>query len=100
MKPLFQTVDAGLFADGLHGHDHIRCTLASVLRMIRTLPGLPGPSCVRATHLALLLDGRMSDDASEENDAIEFLNHPNLAKDVEFRLIDGDLVLVRTDLHE
>jgi hypothetical protein len=71
--------DAGCYADGALGHDHVRHVLADLVRELG--------------HDALAEELRydMSDDASEELDALEVLNAE--CDGCYFEVSDGDLVL-------
>lgn len=77
--------DLGCWADGSLGHDHIRARLAWFL-VINDCPDI---------RLIESLRGEMSDDALEENDALDWLND-NISADFEcyFEMADGDLMLV------
>lgn len=96
---MFHTHDTGCFADGSFGHDHVRATLANLLElMFRHHPrGGDGVHWGDAAPLVAELRGEMSDDASEEYDAINMLNTLCCASGVYFTLEDGDLVLTESE---
>lgn len=79
----FTTKDAGCVADGAFGHAHVREVLAELL-------------AVRDGHAELVaeLQYDMSDNASEELEAIEILNS-ECSPLVNFELVEGSLMLVR-----
>lgn len=81
---LFTSEDAGVWADGTLGHSHIREVLADLMKEM-------GHS-----SLAKELRGPMSDDASEEDEALDVLND-NTEEGVFWEFYEGDLVLVETD---
>lgn len=75
--------DVGCHADGALGHAHVRAVLADLVS-----------SYCKAPVLVRELNADMSDDASEEDEAIDLLNSTACEQDVHFELSDGDLVLV------
>ena len=82
----------GCMADATHGHQHVRERLAC---LVEDWPGIE-----RAKELPALLRGSMSDDASEEDEALEFLNDCedwyNQSAGV-WGLVDGDLFYMPSD---
>lgn len=81
----FTKNDIGCYADSGFGHDHVR----SMLSMLVLDAG--------REDLAELLLGDMSDDASEEDEALDVLNEL-CSENVYFDFHDGDLMLfVRED---
>jgi hypothetical protein len=78
----YTTRDEGCYADGCHGHVHIRLVLAELLAEHG------GP-----LKLARCLEEEMSDDAWEEEDALNWLNN-HVCEGVLFGLADGDLLLL------
>lgn len=93
---MFIDSDRGCWADGALGHSHVRSVMAQLLiRLYRHHPrggdGLYWKSNIEA--LVSELGSDMSDDASEEDDAIEWLNH-ECYDDTYFSLCDGDLLLM------
>ncbi len=99
---MFLISDVGCYADGALGHQHVRDKMADLLeRLYRHHPrggnGLYWESDIKA--LVAELRGEMSDDASEEYEAIEWLNR-ECYDDTRFELIEGNLVLVGDDLED
>ena len=88
----FKAKDVGCFADGTYGHQHIRERLATEVETIarRTV------KVDEVKDLLASLRGEMSDDASEEDEALDFLNS-YAASNVRFEFVDGDLMLVTDD---
>lgn len=82
---LFSARDVGCIADGSFGHAHVRMRLSELCEYYG------------ADAYAAELRREMSDDASEEYDAIEFLNRHCCKPGVYFELHDGDLVLCADD---
>lgn len=78
----FSVEELGCIGDGSFGHDHIRTRLADLCDHFR-LPAMAAP-----------LRKEMSDDGSEEDDAITLLNRVACAHGVRLAMVDGDLVLV------
>lgn len=76
--------DVGCFADGSNGHDYVRRNLRELLIHF---------GCEDADLLAALRT-EMSDDASEEYEAIEWLNDHAIEPMPYFELENGDLLLV------
>lgn len=84
--------DVGCFGDSSFGHQHVRNCLATLLQHLLRPCGaeVDGKDVVEQCIQAL--QGEMSDDASEEYEAIEMLN--DVAVDgVHFEFCDGDLLL-------
>lgn len=79
---MYSRNDQGCFGDGAHGHQHIRLVLADLLADA----GAP-------LDYIKPLENEMSDDASEEDDALEWLND-NVCDGVAFGFADGDLLLL------
>lgn len=77
-----RTYKPGCWADGAYGHEHVRRRLAELVREFDE-------------NIADELLKPMSDDASEEMDALQILNdntiHPNYY--VVWEFVDGDLML-------
>lgn len=74
--------DEGCYTDGCHGHVHIRLVLADLLADA----GAP-------IEMARALEGEMSDDMWEEDDALAWLNQ-HVCEGVLFGFADGDLLLL------
>lgn len=96
---MFLTTDTGCYADGAAGHGHVRSVMASLLENLyrhhpRGGDGLHWSSDIKP--LVAELRGEMSDDASEEDDAIEWLNKACL-DGTRFVMSNGDLLLVDED---
>lgn len=72
--------DCGCYAGGEYGHEHVRAVLADLSEEL----GNP--------KLAIELRGEMSDDASEEYEAIDLLNTD--CDGCHFEFVDDDLMLV------
>lgn len=88
----YEIEDVGCYADGGFGHQHVRIRLGLLLHNVY---------CVRPQWKYLVtvrdaLFAEMSDDAQEENDALSALN-ARCDPGVRFELVDGDLMLVRTN---
>ena len=78
--------DVGCFGDASFGHDHIRGCLRTLLQhKFET-------DCLEANEIRGRLHEEMSDDASEEDDAINLLND-YACEGVYFEFVDGDLML-------
>lgn len=81
----FTKVSVGCYADSSFGHERVRTRLMELC-------------CdIEREDLAHALVGEMSDDAQEEQDAIDALN-AHCSDDVHFEFVDGDLMLVCPDL--
>lgn len=78
MKPYTKS-DAGCYADSTYGHNHVREALADMVE-----------EC-GASELAERLRRGMSDDASEEYEALDLLN--TYCLDCYFDFDNGDLML-------
>jgi hypothetical protein len=78
---MYNSSGVGCFADGSYGHSHIRAKLADMMNTFGQ------------TELCEALEGEMSDDASEEQEAIDWLNDNACTPDVYFVMVDGDLLL-------
>lgn len=96
---MFTADSIGVVADGALDHQHIRDRLADLLtRMFRHHPrGGEGICWSTASALVDELRGEMSDDASEEEDAINMLNEKCVSWECFFEMVDGDLMIVATD---
>lgn len=94
-EALYTRASLGCHGDGAFGHAHIRARLAEMMERLARKAAHPGDSNT-AAELAEVLRQEMSDDASEENDAIDLLNEYT-APDVAFEFVDGDLVLTETE---
>lgn len=70
----------GCYGDGTFGHQHVRERLAAEVSRFDA-------------ELAELLRGPMSDDASEEDEALDILNE-HTASHLYWAFVDGDLMLV------
>jgi len=81
-KSKFTRADCGCYADGALGHKYIRAQLARLVS--EYVPN--------GVELMCALLGEMSDDASEEDEALELLQR-ECAADVCFEFRDGDLIL-------
>ena len=81
--------DCGCYADGVHGHLHIRRRLAELLE------GLPesGHESEDIPGIVDSLSRPMPDDAWEEHAAIDSLNAYHCTPSVWFTMDCGDLVL-------
>lgn len=79
--------DADVYGSGEFGHNHIRGCLNTLLQWWNP---------VETAALRTALCGEMSDDASEEDDAIEYLN-TNACDGCYFALSEGDLWLLKSD---
>lgn len=88
--PLYTKADIGCYADGVHGHAHIRTALHQLVNEHAELLFSEdfGGEVLEA------LEGDMSDDAWEETVALDALNEL-CSDDVAFELVDGDLMLVK-----
>lgn len=84
---MFTKADVGCYADGAFGPDYCREVLADLLE------SLPEAQTDEIKQLADELREDMSDDASEEYDAIDILNS-HCADGVYFTFDSGDLLLV------
>lgn len=88
----YEIDDVGCYADGVFGHEHVRTKLGLLLHdAYHRRPQWKYLVTVRDA-----LFGPMSDDAQEEHDALSALNS-RCDHGVRFELVDGDLMLVRTD---
>jgi hypothetical protein len=82
--------DLGCYADGTHGHDHIRRVLAALIEDV--FEGKHG-------DVQNSLRGIMPDDAWDEDEAIDLLN--GICEDgVYFILENGDLLLLAEEREE
>lgn len=75
--------DVGCYADETFGMKHVRDVLA----------GLVENNC-NAPELVAALRADMSDDASEEYEAIDLLNSEVCSENVHFEMCEGNLMLV------
>lgn len=89
MLHYFKPSDAGCYADGAFGHQHVRERLA------HEVEALARRTFKIDEHADLIAELRadMSDDASEEEHAIGLLNN-YCADGCHFEFVDGDLMLV------
>ncbi len=78
-----EKLERGCYADGALGHQHVRDNLAY---LVRDLGG----------ELSDMLRGAMSDDASEEDAALDLLNE-HAPEGMVWTFSDGDLLLVPED---
>lgn len=78
MKPTWTAADAGCWADGASGHNHVRHMLAWLVVIVNG-------------ELFQRLQEEPSDDLSEEDDAIKELNKHTAG--ATWELVDGDLML-------
>jgi hypothetical protein len=87
--------DAGCWADGAGGHDRIRMVMANTLATLyRHHPrGGEGVHWPEVSEVCEALDSEMSDDAWEEDEALEWLNRA-CEDGCWFEFVDGDLMLV------
>ena len=83
--------DAGCYGYGALGHDHVRRRLAEQLEALSRAEGIDRDDLVRD------LRGPMSDDAWEEELALEVLNDWSVCQGVYWTLRDGDLMLLPED---
>lgn len=81
--------DAGCWADGAAGHKHVRNRLAQLVANVWTQEMLDK----YGYDVAEALDVEMSDDASEEDDALDILQEFTESGFV-WEFVDGDLMLV------
>lgn len=90
---VYTAEDAGCYADGANGHDHVRRKLADLI--LTNGPPTPWSADLhkRIADLWTELHREMSDDASEEDEAIELLNEVTNDTAV-WMMHDGDLLLV------
>lgn len=95
---MFLITDVGCYADGGFGHDHVRQVLARLLkRMHRHHPrGGEGLHWSEVKPIVEALEAPMSDDAWEEDEAIEWLDR-DCEEGCHFTFSDGDLLLVADD---
>lgn len=91
-KPTYTLDDVGCYADGVHGHRHIRLTLADMVEVAtqRSAEGRKVASALRK---------EMSDDAWEEDEALGLLNE-RCTQEVYFVFENDDLLLVSAAEHE
>lgn len=80
--------DVGCWADGSYGHSHVRAKLADMM------------DSFGRTRLSALLEGEMSDDGNEEQEAIDWLNDNACEEGVYFGMVDGDLMLLVAEEEE
>jgi hypothetical protein len=81
--------DAGCWADGALGHDHVRQRLAQLVANVWT----PEMLDKYGYDVAEVLDKEMSDDASEEDDALDIIQEFTDAS-LTWQFVDGDLLLL------
>lgn len=83
MARRFTRKSLGCWGDGAFGHAHVRARLAELVREYDY-------------SLAELLRQPMTDDASEEYDALDVLNE-DTCEGLVWDLVDGDLVLTEVE---
>jgi hypothetical protein len=95
---MYLLTDTGCYADGAHGHKHIRAVLAENLTMLyRHHPrGGEGIHWIKVQHIVDALAGDPSDDIWEEIEAIEWMNK-QCEPGCLFEMIDGDLMLAEEE---
>jgi hypothetical protein len=81
--------DAGCWADGALGHDHVRARLAILVAQVWTAEMLDK----YGYDVAEALDCEMSDDAGEEQDALDIIQEFT-ESGVTWQFADGDLMLL------
>lgn len=86
---VFGLQDVGCYAEGCFGHDHARARLADLLQATYPAEHPETPEDV-AEVLAALQGGEMSDDAWEEQAAIDLLNE-RCSRRVYFAFEEGEL---------
>ena len=91
----FTLKNIGCYADGAFGHKHIRETLVREIETLRQRTGSRRFDSQKMHDMLVALRGEMSDDASEEDEAIDVLNE-YCADGVHFSMIDGDLMLTNS----
>lgn len=91
MTGRFTKEDLGCWADGALGHDHVRSVLADLLEQSARRYTSEHAWAMRQT--ASSLRQPMGDDASDEGEALTYLND-DCEDGVHFELVDGDLVLM------
>ncbi len=80
--------DVGCWADGALGHDHVGAKLAQLVANVWT----PEMLDKYGYDVADALNKEMSDDAGEEDDALEILQEFTDAS-LTWQFVDGDLML-------
>ena len=83
----YTPANVGCYADGVFGHDHARERLTHLLAEC-------GKISNDRIELIEALRAPVSDDASEEYEALDILNS-EICDGVYFDFVDGDLLLVR-----
>lgn len=91
--------DAGCYGDGTFGHQHTRERCADMINSVARYLGHPGERTTGQELVAELL-GEMSDDASEEYDACEWLNEHAPREGHSWDWQEGDFGLWPTDEEE
>lgn len=88
--------DIGCHADGSLGHEHVRDILAFLVQGIieDDSTSLTLNQRLLARGLCADLRDSMSDDAAEEQQALDILNEHAVGEGVSFMLVDGDLCLM------
>jgi hypothetical protein len=81
--------DAGCWADSAAGHQHVRNRLAQLVANVWT----PEMLDKYGYDVAEALDAEMSDDAGEEDDALDILQEFTDAS-LTWQFVDGDLLLL------
>lgn len=82
----FSESDFGCYADGALGWRHVRRVLADLVRP-------------HDTELACRLEGEVSCDASEEDEALDLLNSPQCSEGGYWYFEDGNLIFAKDDYH-
>ena len=94
-KPvIYTTSDVGCHADGTFGADHIRTTLAELIRSTAEVDGVK--EAVYLKNLADELLGEPPDDFSDECDALEALQNYT-EPHITWELYNGDLMLSKCE---
>lgn len=92
MPHKYTVVSVGCYGDGSFGHEHVRSRLAALMTDLARNSAHPGDAQT-ATEIAEALIAPMTDDASEEYDAISLLNE-SACDGTHFEMVDGDLMLL------
>lgn len=82
----FYPNDAGVYADGSFGHQHIRCRLADLICAVDN-----GMGSETMREVAASLSGDMPNDAWDEDEALVILN--DATEGAEWAIYNGDLLL-------
>src|SRR3972149_3998056 len=84
MKPVWTRDDVGCYIDNAHGMAHARGRLIELMLEVE--------ESERTAELVKALEGDMSDDDWESDEALDLINE-YCAPDVSFMWVDGDLLL-------